>query len=187
MQAAVLRGARAHGRGLGVRPRAGRGRRGQVRQLQGSALRKASYGTQAVQGILNLNRDTDQSKPQNSTFKREVLLQELEPMDPWDEDKMLDATEDGPVCPQINQMFGRIPLHIQGMSEDCATLNIHVPYRSLPRFPWPMTEHGLPILVFIHGGAYQSGDGLTDGLGPEYLMMRDIIIITFNYRYVIGI
>ncbi|KOB74304.1 Juvenile hormone esterase [Operophtera brumata] len=68
------------------------------------------------------------------------------------------------------------------MSEDCMYLNLHVPSRCLPRFPWPAKGPGLPILVFIYGGAFQSGAGLTDAFGPEYMLTKDNIVITFNYR-----
>lgn len=95
---------------------------------------------------------------------------------------MFDATEDSPVCPQTGLIYGRIPLHLKGMSEDCIYLNIYVPYKFMPRYPWPTKGSGLPILIFIHGGAFQSGGGITDSLGPEYLLTKDIVVITFNYR-----
>jgi len=40
----------------------------------------------------------------------------------------------------------------------------------------------MPVLVFIHGGGFNVGDG-TDGLyGAEYLVQQGIIVVTFNYR-----
>ncbi|KOB52380.1 Juvenile hormone esterase, partial [Operophtera brumata] len=105
---------------------------------------------------------------------------ELEPAVPWS--FLLDCTEDAPACPQTDLIYGRIPLQHRGMSEDCMYLNLHVPSRCLPRFPWPAKGPGLPILVFIYGGAFQSGAGLTDAFGPEYMLTKDNIVITFNYR-----
>lgn len=95
---------------------------------------------------------------------------------------MLDATKDAPACPQFDMYFGRMPLQIDDMSEDCIYLNLYVPYKHLPRSPPVKQKRGLPILVFIHGGAFQSGAGLSDILGAGYLMLKNIILITFNYR-----
>lgn len=38
----------------------------------------------------------------------------------------------------------------------------------------------LPVLVFIHGGAYYFGSG--QWFGPEFLMNENLIVVTFNYR-----
>ena len=39
-------------------------------------------------------------------------------------------------------------------------------------------------MVFIHGGAFfmGSGNGETDDYGPDYLLERDIVLVTINYR-----
>lgn len=41
----------------------------------------------------------------------------------------------------------------------------------------------LPILVFVHGGGFYTGSGDADLHGPEYLVSKDVIVITFNFRY----
>ncbi|KOB74302.1 Juvenile hormone esterase [Operophtera brumata] len=111
---------------------------------------------------------------------------ELEPLDPWDGDR--DATEDSPACPQKELIYGRITLSQKGMSEDCIYLNVHVPFDQFPQeddesgFNDTGTVPGLPILVMIHGGGFNSGSGLTDLHGPEYLMAKGVIVTTFNYR-----
>ena len=42
----------------------------------------------------------------------------------------------------------------------------------------------LPVMVWIHGGGWNvgSGNGQTDLFGPGYLMDRDIVLVTVNYR-----
>ena len=42
----------------------------------------------------------------------------------------------------------------------------------------------LPVMVWIHGGGWNvgSGNGQTDLYGPGYLMDRDIVLVTVNYR-----
>lgn len=37
-------------------------------------------------------------------------------------------------------------------------------------------------MVFIHGGGFIAERGTTDYSGPEYLMDKDIIFVSFNYR-----
>lgn len=37
-------------------------------------------------------------------------------------------------------------------------------------------------MVFIHWGGFFTGSSGSDYLGPEYLMDKDIVLVTFNYR-----
>jgi hypothetical protein len=37
-------------------------------------------------------------------------------------------------------------------------------------------------MVFIHGGGYHVGSASTFMFGPEYLLERDVILVTLNYR-----
>lgn len=39
-----------------------------------------------------------------------------------------------------------------------------------------------PVLLYIHGGSFVGGSGLSGGNGPDYLMDHDIVLITINYR-----
>lgn len=85
------------------------------------------------------------------------------------------------------------------MNEACIYANIHVPLEALPVHrvrPLPLelqppyeaglSENengpGLKILVFVHGGGFAFGSGGIGLHGPEYLMRKDVIVITFNYR-----
>lgn len=107
-----------------------------------------------------------------------------EPPEPWS--KPLFATVEGPVCPQRNTVYGHIPVQVNGQSEDCLYLNIHVPAAALHSQLLDDCEdssNGLPILVHIPGGGFFCGSGDTDIHGPEYLIPKNIIVLTFNYRY----
>ena len=58
-------------------------------------------------------------------------------------------------------------------SEDCLTLNI-----------WKHSEKkNLPVMVFIHGGGFQSG-GSSDPLysGTNIAKAHDVVVVSFNYR-----
>jgi len=39
-----------------------------------------------------------------------------------------------------------------------------------------------PVMVWIHGGAYMMGSGNDVIYQPDYLMAKDVILITINYR-----
>ena len=47
-----------------------------------------------------------------------------------------------------------------------------------------LTEDPLPVMVWIHGGAFYigSGNGDTDMFGPNYILNRDVVLVTMNYR-----
>ena len=76
-----------------------------------------------------------------------------------------DATRHGPACPQ--------PKH-RDTSEDCLNLNVWVPDGA---------TRNLPVLVWIHGGAFYRGSGgdeLADGARLARRMRA--IVVTINYR-----
>ncbi|XP_043289142.1 juvenile hormone esterase-like [Venturia canescens] len=79
-----------------------------------------------------------------------------------------DATEDGPMCVHLTA-----DKNILG-SENCLHLNIFV--------PMTVIEPRLPVLVFVHGGAFISGSNNSTYFAPDYLMDQDIILVTVNYR-----
>jgi para-nitrobenzyl esterase len=58
-------------------------------------------------------------------------------------------------------------------SEDCLYLNVSAPAGAA----------GLPVLVWLHGGGYQSGSG-TDiaGDGAEFARNHSVVVVTLNYR-----
>jgi carboxylesterase type B len=37
-------------------------------------------------------------------------------------------------------------------------------------------------MVWIHGGGFLTGSGGTQMCGPQYLLDKDIILVTINYR-----
>ncbi|XP_069689991.1 juvenile hormone esterase-like [Periplaneta americana] len=60
-------------------------------------------------------------------------------------------------------------------SEDCLYLNVHTPQTS-------SSGELLPVMVFIHGGAYSYGSGKAYSYGPLYLMDKDVVMVAMNYR-----
>jgi len=71
-------------------------------------------------------------------------------------------------CPQPG---GNLPKTL--MSEDCLYLNVYT---------FDGEDYLRPVMVFIHGGSFTSGDGTWGNLGPQYFIDEEVILVTFNYR-----
>jgi len=85
-----------------------------------------------------------------------------------------DATRHGSRCPQYTIAA---PGVCQG-SEDCLFLNVYTP--KLPAED--DVQSGLPVMVWIHGGAFVCGSGDSKQYGPNYFMDYPVVLVTFNYR-----
>jgi len=96
----------------------------------------------------------------------------------------LDATEHGPICPQIPGLLENVlGTGVPSMSEDCLTLAVHVPEAALPSDGAGRAGSGLPVLVWIHGGAYVNGSGSAPWYDGAALARRgDVIVVSVNYR-----
>uniref|UniRef100_A0A336MR08 carboxylesterase n=1 Tax=Culicoides sonorensis TaxID=179676 RepID=A0A336MR08_CULSO len=58
-------------------------------------------------------------------------------------------------------------------SEDCLFLNIYTPH---------IGRKKLPVMFWIHGGAFNAGSGNSDLYSPEYLVQKEVVVVTINYR-----
>ena len=61
--------------------------------------------------------------------------------------------------------------------EDCLLLNVYVPKEVIED-----PEFTVPVMVFLHGGAYATGSGRYSDYGPQHFMKHGIILVTINYR-----
>ncbi|XP_028031595.1 esterase FE4-like [Bombyx mandarina] len=78
-----------------------------------------------------------------------------------------EAFQESPRCPQASTSSNQ--------SLDCLSLNIYVPTNAT-------SQNKLPVMVWIHGGAFSSGSGSRDSAGPEFLIRYDVILVTVYYR-----
>nr|CAD7433708.1 unnamed protein product [Timema monikensis] len=91
-----------------------------------------------------------------------------------------DAVTYGSSCAQENSQeqatFGSsiFQASITG-SEDCLYLNVFTPQNS-------SSNDSLPVMVFIHGGAFEGGSGSNPSWGPEYFLEQGIVTVFINYR-----
>ncbi len=83
------------------------------------------------------------------------------------------AKELGPACPQIISDDDNIN-PIGNMSEDCLYLNVWTPAKS--------SEEKLPVMVFIHGGAFLRGASSQPLYNGSALAKKGVIVVTLNYR-----
>jgi para-nitrobenzyl esterase len=77
------------------------------------------------------------------------------------------ATQFAPHCPQPAGVFGR-----PSTSEDCLYLNVFAPAGH--------RGSGLPVMVWIHGGALVAGE--SNDYDPSGLVADGVIVVTINYR-----
>ncbi|XP_042860848.1 acetylcholinesterase-like [Penaeus japonicus] len=96
--------------------------------------------------------------------------------DPWTGeweatlDGSYDATYLRARCPQISLI-----LDVTAGREDCLHLSIYT-----PRMPGRPGTQELPVMVWIHGGAYMTGDA--NLYVPTKLMDRDVVVVVVQYR-----
>ncbi|CAL7939259.1 unnamed protein product [Xylocopa violacea] len=86
----------------------------------------------------------------------------------WNDD-VFDASKEGPACPNVQKT--------QLMSEDCLRLNVYT-----TKLPTKGEDVKRSVLVFFHPGAFYFLSAQSFNFGPEYLMDKDIVLVTTNYR-----
>ncbi|WP_327350403.1 carboxylesterase/lipase family protein [Streptomyces sp. NBC_01304] len=82
-----------------------------------------------------------------------------------------DAVHQAPACPQFSPYGVRDP---QAISEDCLRLDVYRPRGSRP-------GDRLPVLFWMHGGAYSQGTGTQFG-GRTMADRTHTVVISINYR-----
>jgi para-nitrobenzyl esterase len=89
-----------------------------------------------------------------------------------------DCFEYGPICPQNELAYDHESAEIgqakQSQSEDCLTLNIWTPEKNTRK---------IPVMVWIHGGAFWMGSGDEEVLNPDNICRNEeFVVVSINYR-----
>ncbi|MER2133106.1 MAG: carboxylesterase/lipase family protein [Arthrobacter sp.] len=97
------------------------------------------------------------------------------PLPPERRKEVLEAVSFGPWAPQRTRRLVPGAESKTAMSEDCLTLNI-----AAPAAP---ADAPLPVLVFIHGGAFTSGSAAMDLIdGTGLAAAGNMLFVSMNYR-----
>lgn len=91
-----------------------------------------------------------------------------QPVKPWKD--VRDASKYCADCPQRQW-----PGSTAKTSEDCLFLNLWTPATVTSRSK-------LPVMVWIHGGAFVAGSGSEPGSAGTSFAKQNVILVTFNYR-----
>ncbi|XP_012158442.1 esterase B1 isoform X2 [Ceratitis capitata] len=97
----------------------------------------------------------------------ELRFKAPQPVEPWTDVK--DCTKCASKPLQKNTHTGGV----EG-SEDCLYLNVYT--KQL------YSEKPLPVLVYIYGGAFYTGEATRDHYSPDYFMSEQVLLVTLNYR-----
>ena len=102
----------------------------------------------------------------------ELRFKAPRPPKKWNAD-VRPAKNHGNICLQSRSFFDDlIKLHTQNFSysEDCLYLDVYTPNVSL----------SLPVMVYIHGGGYQTGTAITSA--SDILALQGVVVVVIQYR-----
>jgi para-nitrobenzyl esterase len=102
----------------------------------------------------------------------ELRWREPQAVEAWDE--ILACESYGPACPQSVEDDWTGMMDVGVMDEDCLYLNVWTPAEA--------PDERMPVMVWIHGGAFRSGAGSLPIYDGHNLAEKGVVLVTINYR-----
>lgn len=106
--------------------------------------------------------------PPIETIHIHLPLQTPQKPSPWYEN-IIEANEEKSPCAGRNNYIRKFV-----GSEDCLYLNIFT--KNL------RPDKPNAVMIYIHGGGHSTGSSALFAYSPDYIMMSDVVLVTFNYR-----
>ena len=97
------------------------------------------------------------------------------PPKPWLKTLDLTGKKESPSCIQVNVLMPESKFLIG--QEDCLYLNVFTPH-----LPGGGVGYSMPVMVWLHGGAFCVGSNDSRMYGPDYLLDYKVVLVTINYR-----
>jgi para-nitrobenzyl esterase len=94
-----------------------------------------------------------------------------QPVTPWSGVRRSDAFGRNSIQGMV---FDDIDASVEGISEDCLTLNVWTPALG--------ATQSLPVMVWIHGGGFAVGSGSEPRYNGANLAAKGIVVVTLNHR-----
>ena len=113
----------------------------------------------------------------------DLRWREPQPAAAWDGVRKADAFGNTCLQPDIPGFEDAVDTGAQ--SEDCLYLNVFTAGISTTVTTTTTTATSVPkrpVMVWIHGGAFNIGSGSTDGYSGAPLVRQGVVVVTFNYR-----
>lgn len=102
----------------------------------------------------------------------ELRWRQPQPVEPWKEPRR--ARSFGNPCMQTLDVIPVIHERQRTPSEDCLYLNVWAPIGA--------RAERLPVMLWLHGGAFVAGSGSAAEFDGGHLAERGLIVVTLNYR-----
>ncbi|KAI5742480.1 hypothetical protein M8J77_007687 [Diaphorina citri] len=108
-----------------------------------------------------------------------MRFQSPRPAQPWT--TPLNATSLKRRCPQIFDASSNIEVLTSTEAlEDCLYLNVYTPMISSNVNQTEASQKLFPVIFYIHGGSFRVGS--SHSMTPHYLLEKDVVLVTIQYR-----
>jgi para-nitrobenzyl esterase len=137
----------------------------------GTTMEVPQLDSGPISGVLEDGVWTYKGIPYAAPPVGELRWREPQPVEPWSD--VLACESYGPACPQPDSDWTGM-MDVGYTDEDCLYLNVWTPAQS--------PDEKLPVMVWIHGGAFTSGAGSLPIYDGHNLADKDVVVVTINYR-----